>query len=238
VSGRLHAVVVAAGSGERFRAGGTRGAGDAGPALPKQFVPLAGRPVIAWSLAVLAGLRPASLLVVTRPALACHVHALALPGVRTVAGGDTRADSVRRGVDALEAGDDDWVLVHDAARPCISDAACRRLLAAVADDAVGGLLAVRASDTVKLAGSGTRVARTLPRGDVWLAQTPQVFRCGVLRQGFASALALGRDVTDEAAAVELLGLAPLLVEGDADNLKLTDAADLERAARVLAARAT
>lgn len=233
MSDRLHAIVVAAGSGERFRADA-----DAGAMLPKQFQPLCGQPVIAWSLAVIARLRPVSLVVVVAMEHAPRVQALAVPGLRTVAGGATRADSVRAGLDALTASADDWVMVHDAARPCVTVGACRRLLDAVADSAVGGLLAVRVTDTAKRthAAGELRVAETLARGTVWLAQTPQVFRYGLLRRGLALAASADAAITDEAAAVEQLGESPLLVDGDFDNLKITEAADLARAARVLATR--
>jgi 2-C-methyl-D-erythritol 4-phosphate cytidylyltransferase len=129
--------------------------------------------------------------------------------------------------------DEDWVLVHDAARPCLRRSDLRALMAAVADDPVGGLLAVPLADTLKAVDGEGRSARTVPREGLWRALTPQMFRYGLLRRALALCLDRDRGVTDEAAAVELLGLRPRLVPGRADNLKVTHREDLALAAGVL-----
>ena len=132
------------------------------------------------------------------------------------------------------AGADDWVLVHDAARPCLPDEMLAKLLDEVADDPVGGLLAVPVADTLKRAAadttSGTRVETTVPRAGLWQAQTPQMFRHGTLVEALRAA---GSDMTDEASAIEQLGLQPRLVESDSRNLKVTYPQDLELASLIL-----
>jgi 2-C-methyl-D-erythritol 4-phosphate cytidylyltransferase len=149
-------------------------------------------------------------------------------------GGETRADTVLNGLKAMSVDDDDWVLVHDAARPCITPALIDRLLAELADDAVGGLLAVPVADTLKRAAAGNRVAATEARDALWQAQTPQMFRRGMLRrglEGFGNAAP-----TDEAQAIERMGLAPKLVLGERNNLKVTFPEDLDMAGMLLQAR--
>jgi len=131
--------------------------------------------------------------------------------------------------------DQDWVLVHDAARCLLQPAWVDRLIDACLADEVGGLLALPLPDTLKAA-SGGRVAQTLQRVDKWLAQTPQMFRLGPLQKALSHAAAMAVDVTDEASAVEALGLRPLLVPGAAENFKLTWPADFELAARLLETR--
>lgn len=147
-------------------------------------------------------------------------------------GGATRAESVRNGLDALpEAVDDaDWVLVHDAARPCLSQELLDRLCVRLAEDAVGGILAAPVADTLKRAGGDGCVLETVSRERLWGAQTPQMFRRGVLSAALRVA---GTAVTDEASAVEALGLSPRLVESDLSNLKVTFPRDLEIAAWLL-----
>jgi len=133
---------------------------------------------------------------------------------------------------ALVAADDDWVLVHDAARPCLSAAMLATLVDELANDPVGGLLAVPVADTLKRADDEQRVAATESRDGLWQAQTPQMFRYGRLRE----ALEKCRAVTDEAGAIEALGLKPRLVRSDATNLKVTYPADLGLAAMILRGR--
>jgi len=155
-------------------------------------------------------------------------------------GGASRRDSVYNGLVAtssdLEA--DDWMLVHDAARPCLAAQDLQNLVRECEGDAIGGLLALPAADTVKQAAkdeAGTmRVAATLDRAQLWLAQTPQMFRAGLLAQALRSA---PRGVTDEASAVEALGLKPRLVAGSRDNLKVTYPEDFAVAESILARRA-
>ena len=148
-------------------------------------------------------------------------------------GGATRRDSVLNGLiaAAAEVDPDDWVLVHDAARPCLALQDLQRLIKAVLPDEAGGILAVRAADTLKRGDAGGRIVATEPREGLWHAQTPQMFRHGLL----LSALRASAQATDEAAAVEALGIRPRLVEGSHRNLKVTYAADLELAAWILSA---
>lgn len=217
----LWCVVPAAGRG--LRVGGD---------VPKQYLPLAGRTVIQCTLDRLSRL-PALAIVVPlaadderAPALSYREPSL----LRFVAGGAERADSVLAGLDAIasQAAEDDWVLVHDVARPCVRLADIEMLLATLADHPVGGLLANRVRDTMKR-GAGDCVRETVPRDDLWHALTPQVFRYGLLRHALRSAVDAGETVTDEAQAIERLGESPLLVEGARDNLKITYPEDLQLA---------
>lgn len=147
-------------------------------------------------------------------------------------GGDSRAVSVTNGLAHLSAriAELDWVLVHDAARPCITSGALLNLIESVGEDPVGGVLALPVADTVKRGDKDSRVAETVSREGLWLAQTPQMFRAGLLARAYASC----PSVTDESGAVEALGLHPRLVVGDADNFKVTFPGDFARAARILA----
>jgi 2-C-methyl-D-erythritol 4-phosphate cytidylyltransferase len=227
---RCYALLPCAGVGAR-----------SGAEHPKQYVPIAGRPMVAHTLAALAQVpRLAASLVVLAPG-DDRFEAL-LPGFAGERGwvcrrgGATRADTVSGGLDELLARGaraDDWVLVHDAARCLVRPEWVERLIDACLPDAVGGLLALPVADTLKRAEDG-RVAETLPRADKWAAQTPQMFRIGMLRDALSKA---GSAVTDDASAIEAMGLRPLLVEGDAANLKVTWPSDFTLAERVLAARA-
>ena len=225
---RHYAIVPAAGSGSRFGAG-----------RPKQYLDLLGRPLIYHTIAALLA-SPAidRVWVVLAPddaEWARHDWSELGPRLETLrCGGEMRADSVRNGLRAaaLVATDDDWVLVHDAARPCLSLAMIDALFADLADDPVGGILAVPVADTLKRADAAQRVAATEPRDGLWQAQTPQMFRYGRLRAALENCNA----VTDEAGAIEALGLKPRLVRGDATNLKVTYPADLALAAMILRGR--
>ena len=225
---RHYAIVPAAGSGSRF-----------GAEKPKQYLPLLGRPLIFHTLAALVAC-PAieRVWVVLSPDDSewdrhdWHELGHKLETVRC--GGATRAASVANGLQAasMVAATDDWILVHDAARPCLTQAMLAALIDKLAADAVGGLLAVPVADTLKRADAGQRVAATEPRDGLWQAQTPQMFRYGLLGE----ALHQCREVTDEAGAVEALGLAPRLVRGDTTNLKVTYPADLALAGLILRGR--
>ncbi|WP_374276582.1 2-C-methyl-D-erythritol 4-phosphate cytidylyltransferase [Azonexus sp.] len=225
---RHYAIVPAAGSGARF-----------GAEKPKQYLDLLGRPLIFHTLAALTA-HPAieRVWVVLSPDDAewSRHDWLALgPKLETVrCGGATRAASVTNGLRAaaMAAADDDWILVHDAARPCLSAAMLDALVAGLADDPVGGILAVPVADTLKRADAAQRVAATEPRDGLWQAQTPQMFRYGRLLEALENC----PGVTDEAGAIEALGLAPKLVRGDSTNLKVTYPADLALAAMILRAR--
>jgi 2-C-methyl-D-erythritol 4-phosphate cytidylyltransferase len=222
---RCFALVPCAGVGAR-----------AGTLQPKQYEALAGRSVVAHTLAALDAVPAlsATLVVLAPDDTQFERHAPEFRGPRAwVArcGGVSRAASVAGGLQELVgrgATDRDWVLVHDAARCLLQPAWVQRLIDACRDDAVGGLLALPLADTLKQATQG-RADRTLDRTDKWLAQTPQMFRLGPLQRA-------GDAVTDESSAVEALGLRPLLVAGEHENLKLTWPADFALAARLLESR--
>jgi 2-C-methyl-D-erythritol 4-phosphate cytidylyltransferase len=137
-------------------------------------------------------------------------------------GGEMRSDTVLNGLIASELEPDDWVLVHDAARPCLTQAHLSKLIAELRDDPVGGILAVPVADTLKRADDNGLIARTEERAGLWQAQTPQMFRAGLLAQ----ALQQCKNVTDEASAVEALGLKPKLVLSESTNFKVTYPQDL------------
>ncbi|GAB4166471.1 MAG: 2-C-methyl-D-erythritol 4-phosphate cytidylyltransferase [Rhodocyclaceae bacterium] len=223
-----YALVPAAGSGSRFAA-----------AVPKQYLPIAGRPLIHHALAVLCASEAIARVVVVLDPADAHWerHDWSELGPKLVArrcGGASRAQSVLNGLCSME-GEvhaQDWVLVHDAARPCLGARQLAALLDEAGGDEVGGILAVPLADTLKRADAGGRICRTLLRDGLWQAQTPQMFRYALLLR----ALEACGDVTDEAAAVEALGLRPKLVAADATNLKVTRPPDLALAAAILASR--
>ncbi|MFO1421245.1 MAG: 2-C-methyl-D-erythritol 4-phosphate cytidylyltransferase [Candidatus Competibacteraceae bacterium] len=218
---RHWALVPAAGVGKRM-----------GSTVPKQYLPLAGRPVIAHALATLLDHPRIAGVVVAIGAedewwLTVAAELSTTKPLRVVIGGAERCHSVLNGLEALRewATPRDWVLVHDAARPCLTAGDVDRLLE-LDDDPVGGLLAVPARDTLKQVDDAGRVAATVDRSRLWHALTPQMFRLEMLREALRAALARGLLVTDEAAAMEAAGFAPRLVEGRADNLKITRPEDL------------
>ena len=222
------AIVPAAGSGARF--GGT---------TPKQYEMLAGRPLIHYSLAVLCACplieRVWVVLAPDDTGWRSFDWTPLGPKLESVfSGGATRSASVANGLRAAATAvcDEDWLLVHDAARPCLSLPMLAHLCAELADDPVGGLLAVPVADTLKRADAGQRVAATEPRDGLWQAQTPQMFRYATLLAALSDTSA----VTDEAGAIEAAGLAPKLVKCDASNLKVTYPADLALAELILFAR--
>ncbi|HZT54716.1 MAG TPA: 2-C-methyl-D-erythritol 4-phosphate cytidylyltransferase [Burkholderiaceae bacterium] len=158
--------------------------------------------------------------------------------VLPIAGGERRCDSVLAGLAALSMAEaDDWVLVHDAARPCLSAADLAALLAAGAQHAVGALLAEPVADTLKRADGASAIDATVDRRGLWRALTPQMFRYGALRAALQAAVAAGREPTDEAQCMEWQGARPLLVAGEDANIKITSPKDLELAAAILATRA-
>ncbi|MBE7421978.1 MAG: 2-C-methyl-D-erythritol 4-phosphate cytidylyltransferase [Zoogloeaceae bacterium] len=225
---RYFALIPAAGTGSRV--GGERS---------KQYQLLAGQPMMRHALAVFcASPRIQRVFVVLAEADGMwerfHWSALGPQLAVLRCGGATRADSVLNGLQAISAfvEPDDWILVHDAARPCLSSGQLDELVDRVGDDAVGGILAIPVADTLKRGTPDRRIEATLPREHLWQAQTPQMFRYGLLRE----ALSRSRAVTDEAAAVEALGHHPLLVPSDPDNLKVTWPADLALAERILQQR--
>lgn len=222
------AVIPAAGVGRRMRG-----------SVPKQYLPLAGKTVLEHALAPFLAEAAIDGVILALPPGDNVWPRIAPPSrkpLRTVAGGAERADSVLAALEALarEVGDDEWVLVHDAARPCLRAADLRRLMQVLADDPVGGILAVPAHDTLKRVAAGRDIHETIDRAPVWLAQTPQMFRLGLLRDALRHALQHGLKVTDEASALELAGHRPRVVEGRTDNLKVTRPSDLALAAFLLA----
>jgi 2-C-methyl-D-erythritol 4-phosphate cytidylyltransferase len=220
---RFWAVVPAAGVGRRM-------GGD----TPKQYLQIGGRTVIEHTLGRLLGHPRIESVVVALseddgwwPDLPLSKH----PKISRVEGGAERCHSVLSGLRHLsgKAAADDWVLVHDAARPCLRRSDLDRLIETLKYHLVGGLLAVPVHDTVKRANRLCHVEETLPREALWRAYTPQMFRLGSLLSSIEDALAEGHLVTDESSAVEFAGLAPLLVEGHSDNIKITRPEDLELA---------
>jgi 2-C-methyl-D-erythritol 4-phosphate cytidylyltransferase len=231
---RLHPIIVpryfglvpAAGTGSRF-----------GEGVPKQYQVLGAKPLLYYAVRALAA-HPMieEVFVVLAPDdstfQALWWRELGKPIRPLHCGGDTRAASVQNGLSAMRhvVANEDWVLVHDAARPCLSTGALERLVGELGSDETGGLLAIPVADTLKRGDSRRRVVATEDRGCLWQAQTPQMFRYGVLSRAFSA-----RDstaVTDEAAAVEALGLKPKLVTGELRNLKVTYPDDLKLAALI------
>jgi 2-C-methyl-D-erythritol 4-phosphate cytidylyltransferase len=224
---RRWAIVPAAGRGARF-----------GGRTPKQYTRLNGRPMLSWTLqALLAERSLAGVMVALSPGdrRFGRLPEARDPRVRTCPGGAQREDSVRAALAALDgtARDSDWVLVHDAARPCLRKSDLRRLLDEVGNDPVGGLLAVPVSDTLKAGDGAGRARRTVARDGLWRALTPQMFRYGLLSRALTLCLERARAVTDEASAIEAMGLQPRLVRGHNDNIKVTNAEDAALAAAVL-----
>ena len=216
------AVIPAAGVGARMAAD-----------RPKQYLQLGGRTILEHSLGCFLDHPRLKGLVVSLaiddpywPTLACAND----PRIQRADGGSERSGSVLNALlqlNALGASDDDWVLVHDAARPNLSRDDLDKLLAELADDPVGGLLAVPARDTLKRVDKHGRVVDTIDRRLIWQAYTPQMFRLGALHRALADSLVADAVITDEASAMEWSGQAPRLIEGRSDNIKVTRPEDLE-----------
>ncbi len=235
VPGNFWALLPCAGVGARAVS-----APAASPGLPKQYQPVAGQPMVLHTLAAFAGVARLRGTLVAVASGDRFLQAYANPSFFTVdCGGPTRADTVLGGLGALlerGAQANDWVLVHDAARCLVTSAQIDGLIDACARDGVGGLLAHKLADTLKTAISGPggiRVASTVDRADKWLAQTPQMFRIGALRAALEH---VGSSATDEASAMEAMGLHPRLVPGSALNFKVTYPEDFLLAQAVLAQR--
>ena len=226
---RVAAVVPAAGCGTRF-----------GGSTPKQYLAVAGLPLLAWTLrALLDSTVVNSLTVVVAPGeeVRCAAEVLDPCGIlvdRVVPGGADRQASVCAGVAAV-AEPVDLILVHDGARPLITPALIRACVEAAAQDGAA-VVAVPVSDTIKIAGADRMVVETPPRGRLWAAQTPQVFRTDWLREAHARALADGFRGTDDSVLVERLGYPVRLVPGAAANIKVTTPTDLSQAEHILCAR--
>ena len=216
------AVIPAAGVGARMAAD-----------RPKQYLQLGGQTILEHSLDCFLDHPCVKGVVVSVaaddpfwPGLRCATD----PRIQRAEGGQERADSVLNALLLLHAqgaADSDWVLVHDAARPNLARSDLDRLLAELADDPVGGLLAVPARDTLKRANANGRVSKTIDRSTVWQAYTPQMFRLGALHPALADSLVADVAITDESSAIEWSGQAPRLIEGRSDNIKVTRPEDLE-----------
>jgi len=223
---KVFAFVLAAGQGTRI-----------GDPVPKQYIPVAGKPMMFHSIEAIAAVARVDHLLVVLAPLDRHwgEHDWStLPEKVEAAfvGGAHRGESVLNALRYIEpnAAKDDWILVHDAARPCILTELVEQFLDEIGDDPVGGLLAMPLADTLKRAEEGTlRVEETIPRAGLWRAQTPQLFRYGVLRKGLERKIT----ATDEAEAVESLGQAPRLAQGENSNIKVTFAEDLAIAEMIL-----
>jgi 2-C-methyl-D-erythritol 4-phosphate cytidylyltransferase len=227
----------AAGAGRRF-----------GSDVPKQYADLHGRFVIEWALHPFLEDPDCEGLVVALSAqdrwwpLVERRWASHWPAARLAPGGPERCISVANALallaeDQSAAGHDPWVLVHDAARPCVTSAEIARLRAGGMAARHGAVLAAPLADTLKRAPTaGSRIAGTVSRAGLWRAQTPQMFRCSALRSALLAAAAAGRQPTDEAQAIEWQGGEVTLVEGESTNIKVTTAADLLLASAILTAR--
>ena len=224
------ALIPAAGSGSRM-----------GGELPKQYHEIGGRPLLHYAVAPLCARREIEQIFVvlaqgderfSRYPWQCFAPKLQ----PLYCGGETRAASVFNGLLAVHnaVAANDWILVHDAARPCLSGAELDRLIGEIAEDQTGGLLAVPVADTLKRANQEGRVLLTEPRDSLWRAQTPQMFRYRVLLEALR---AMEHDrATDEACAIENLGLNPRLVQGDGRNIKVTYPEDIALAELILKSR--
>jgi 2-C-methyl-D-erythritol 4-phosphate cytidylyltransferase len=217
---RYFALIPAAGVGARM-----------GAAMPKQYARLAGKPMLRHVLETFAGMDAVTHTFAVVSGSDGYIDDVmrdgpSLAGRVTIVrdGGDTRRQSVLNGLLAMrpQVADDEWVLVHDAARPGLSAALAGRLIETLRADEVGGLLALPVVDTLKRSDGAGRVGVTVPRDGLWAAQTPQMFRYGMLRK----ALEAAAEATDEASAIESLGLTPRLVPGSPRNLKVTLPDDL------------
>jgi len=214
---RFHVIIPAAGNGSRM-----------GADTPKQYLSLNGKPLIQHVVNVFDQAVKIDSINVILSLDDAHWH-----GTNTVSsklrvhycGGSTRAETVLNGLNAIssQVEADDWVLVHDAARPGLSNRLLSQLLSTLEKDSVGGLLALPLADTLKRADKEQRVSITVPRNDLWQAQTPQMFRYATLKQALAE---FKGTPTDEAEAIEALGLKPKLVTGELRNLKVTYPQDL------------
>lgn len=219
-------VVPAAGVGRRF-------GGD----TPKQYQQLLGKSVIEHTLERLLELEGAQIVVALSPVDTQwqQLSVFQSPSIHTAAGGDERADSVRLALESLQgkAEKNDWVLVHDVARPCVRVQDIKNLLTQLANHTVGGVLATPVSDTVKRVLNQSNIDSTEDRSQLWAAQTPQMFRYGLLLEGLKTAVQQQCQPTDESAAIEQLGYTPSVVEGSRDNIKITRLEDMAIAEAIM-----
>ncbi len=221
------AVIPAAGVGRRM-----------GSETPKQLLKINGKTILSYALEVMAAepMIKGVVLIGPEKQLPEDIH-ISFPDkpIMTVEGGRERCYSVMNGLLRLaeDIADDNWVLVHDAARPCLRRTDLRRLLETIADHEAGGLLGIPAQDTMKQCSDHQIIRTTIDRSHLWHAQTPQMFKLGILTHALNSALERGVEVTDEASAMEAAGYHPLMVKGHADNIKITKPDDLALAKHYL-----
>ena len=212
----FHVIIPAAGIGNRMQ-----------NVLPKQYIPLAGKPMISHTIQVFfKHLRITSIHLALNPEDDFWRSLPLEPASKLklhYTGGESRSETVLNTLLALEVADDDWILVHDAARPGLTQQLLDNLLNTLENDPVGGLLALPLADTLKQADNENRIEKTVPRDNLWQAQTPQMFRYGILVKALQS---FEGAATDEAEAIEALGLQPKLVQGELRNLKITYPQDL------------
>jgi 2-C-methyl-D-erythritol 4-phosphate cytidylyltransferase len=231
MSAKIIALIPAAGTGTRL-----------GDSLPKQYLDINGQPLIVHTLQALARVSRIEKIIVVLSPEDQHWRGLVANGgaawktlamrVETInVGGKSRRDSVLNGLNAMSDGENKntWIMVHDAARPCIRSELVEQFIDELENDSIGGLLALPLSDTIKLDDGNLRVAKTLSREKIWRAQTPQMFKFDLLQK----ALTASPNATDEAEAIEATGHQPKLVMGDSANLKVTYATDLKLAKMLL-----
>jgi 2-C-methyl-D-erythritol 4-phosphate cytidylyltransferase len=227
---RYWAVVPAAGKGSRMRSN-----------IPKQYLPLGAHTVLECTLErLLANEAIAGIVVAVSPGdeTWAEISQRFDDRVFSTNGGAERVHSVLAGLEALasRADPDDWVLVHDAARPCLRAADLQKLIDELTPTTWGGILAMPVRDTLKRCAADGAIETTVDRSALWHALTPQMFRLGQLAQALQSSLEAGRIVTDEAQAIEFVGGTPRVVEGHSDNIKITRPDDLPMAGLILAAQ--
>ncbi len=215
---RFHIIIPAAGAGNRMAT-----------AIPKQYLPLCGKPVVSHSIQTFFACPRIASINLALSAEDFFWRSLSLDSNSRLSlhytGGETRAQTVLNTLEAMRplVSEDDWILVHDAARPGLTSALLNQLLDTLEHDEVGGLLALPLADTLKQSNAESRVEKTIPREGLWQAQTPQMFRFGLLHRALAG---FEGSPTDEAQAVEALGLQPKLVVGSLRNMKITYPQDL------------
>ena len=217
-SPKIWLIMPAAGSGSRMR-----------QALPKQYLNINRMPIIEHTINIFLANSSIEQLMICLPVDDQRFATMSVanhPKVKATSGGGSRAQSVLNGLDAIAADDHDWVLVHDAARPCLSSQLLDRLIEQLQNDEVGGILAVPAKDTLKRSTSDQKIVTTIDRSTIWQAQTPQMFRYGLLHSALNNAVSQGIKITDEASSLEAMGYQPKLVQGDARNIKVTTPEDL------------
>lgn len=225
---KIHLIIVAAGIGRRFKATGTPSQ------LPKQYETIGDKTILAHSITAFDDVAVDGITVVTHPQ--DHYWQTIQPidskhQIQNTAGGQQRHDSVRNGIKSLQAAADDWVMVHDAARPCVSAEEINALINTCLKKHQGGLLVKPTTDTIKYSKDGNSVEKTINRDELFAAQTPQMFRCGDLLK--ALTVFEAGSITDESSAIEAQGQKPLMVQGKPSNIKITTYDDLALATFIL-----